>query len=93
MKVTMIRYEKLVNLGNFSNQKLGVEVQLEDGESPHAAIRRAMAFVEKELEPGPDKYNIEQAERIVANPDDYSPKKLREAQNFLSQVGADEIPF
>ena len=93
MKVTIVRYEKLVNLGNFSNQKQGVEVQLEDGETPSEAVKRAMAFVEKNLEPAPDRYDVEQAEKIVANPDDYAPKRLREAQEVLSQAQKDSVPF
>lgn len=93
MKVTVVRYEKLVNLGNFSNQKLGVEVQLEDGETPHDAVKRAKAFVEKNLEPSIEDWRIEDAEKIVANPDDYAPKKLREAQEFLLEYKVDTIPF
>lgn len=95
MKVTIVRYEKLVNLGNYENQKLGVEVQLEDGETPSEAVQRAKAFVDAHVTPKADtNYDIEQARRIVANPDDYAPKKVREAQLLLDAVTeADQIPF
>jgi hypothetical protein len=95
MKVTIVRFEKLINLGNYENQKLGVEVQLDEGETPSEAIKRAKAFVESHLAPKVDtNYDIEQAKRIVANPDDYAPKKVREAQTLLDRVvQEDQIPF
>lgn len=95
MQVTIVRFEKLINLGNYENQKLGVEVQLDEGEAPSEAVKRAKAFVEAHLAPKVDtNYDIEQAKRIVANPDDYAPKKVREAQTLLDRVTEeDSIPF
>jgi len=49
MKVTKIKYEKLVNLGNYEHEKMGIEIELDEKDSPHKAIKRAKAFLEKEL--------------------------------------------
>jgi len=94
MRVESVRYEKLVNLGNYQNQKVGVTVVLEPDESPSEALRRAKAFVEKSLAPEVSEYDIDLSRKIVENPDDYPPKQLREAQKLLERVEAgDEIPF
>jgi len=50
MKVTMVKYEKLKNLGNFQHEKVGIEVVLEETESPHFALKRAKDFVNNELD-------------------------------------------
>jgi hypothetical protein len=93
MKVTVIRYEKLINLGNFSNHKIGVEVALDEGDTPSEALKRAKAFFEKSLEPDPDPYQAESARKIVDHPDDYAPKRVREAQEILDQITRSDIPF
>jgi hypothetical protein len=96
MRVEKVIYKKLVNLGNYSNEQVGVVVLLEPGESPHEALTRAQAFVEKALEKQePDTWQLEQNQRVVDNPDDYAPKKVREAQVWLANhvQAEDEIPF
>jgi hypothetical protein len=45
MRVTALRYERIARLGRFENQKLGVEVTLDEGDKPAAALRRAKRFV------------------------------------------------
>lgn len=41
-----VSYEKLFNLGNYQNVRVGVSVQLVDGEAPADALARARAWVE-----------------------------------------------
>lgn len=94
MRVESVKYEKLVSLGNYENQKIGIVVVLEPDESPAEALRRAQAFVEKVLEPEPSEFEIRDAKKIVSNPDDYAPKRVREAQELLARSeGSEEIPF
>ncbi len=49
MKVTLIRYERLVNLGNFSHAKGAVEIALDDGESPIEAFAKARHLVRTQI--------------------------------------------
>lgn len=49
MKVTEIRYEKLVNLGNFSHAKGGVTMQLDEGESSIEAFAMARRLVKSQI--------------------------------------------
>ena len=50
MRVTEIKYSFLKNLGNYSHKEMGVTVELEEGETPSQAFKRAKSFVEKALD-------------------------------------------
>lgn len=43
-----VKYERLVNTGNYENQRYGVEVAVND-ESPSRALHRARAFVDRQI--------------------------------------------
>ncbi|HRP33529.1 MAG TPA: hypothetical protein PKV73_16650 [Agriterribacter sp.] len=47
MKPDRIIYNKLFPLGQFTNEKIGVEIQLDDGDSPEKALELAKTMVEK----------------------------------------------
>lgn len=47
MKATKITYSRLFNMGDYNNEKIEVEVQLEEGESAAEGLKRAKAFVDK----------------------------------------------
>ena len=49
MRATLIRYERVHNLGNFENERIGIEIQLEEGEKADEAIRLAKIFVNRQL--------------------------------------------
>ncbi len=95
MRVTQVEYSILKNLGNYEHQKVGVTVELEPGESPAEAIKRAKAFCEKVTEPPKDSSQLDYAKRILENSDDYTPKQYRWAEEYLEQNSseADDLPF
>ncbi len=45
MYVVKVSYEQVKNLGNYQSARFGVEVAVNEGESPVAAMDRAKAFV------------------------------------------------
>lgn len=47
----MIRYERVHNLGNYENEKVAIEIQLDEGEKADDAIRLAKIFVNRNLQP------------------------------------------
>jgi hypothetical protein len=49
MKVTEIRYEKLVNLGHFSHAKGSVMIALDEGDSPIEAFAKARHLVATQI--------------------------------------------
>lgn len=46
--ITVIRYERLWNLGNYENEKFCVEAQVQAGEDPAQVLRDLKAFCEQE---------------------------------------------
>ena len=49
MKARKVKYERLVNTGNYSNEKYGIEVILEKGEKVEEAIKKAKRLVNRQL--------------------------------------------
>jgi hypothetical protein len=50
MLVKSIHYERLRNTGNYENDKLGIDVELEEGELVSEAILRARQVVDNGLQ-------------------------------------------
>ncbi len=46
MKATKIYYKKLINLGNYENEEIGIEIELEDNVTAKMALDSARIFVE-----------------------------------------------
>lgn len=46
MKITSVQYGRLVNLGNFENEKLSAWATVEEGETPEEALAKVTAFIE-----------------------------------------------
>lgn len=49
MKAKIVKYERLVNTGNFTHEKYGIEIEIEDGDSAESAIIAAKKFIERQL--------------------------------------------
>lgn len=49
MKIQTIHYERCQGLENYSNMKVGIVVQVEEGESPDEAFEQARVFVHAKL--------------------------------------------
>lgn len=94
MKVVQIEYKKLINTGNFEHQSLAVAVEVEDGETPHDAVKRAKAFVDAELKPRPTENEWASAKRVLENPDNYTGREVKQAQSVAALCEQpEEIPF
>lgn len=92
MKAKKIYYEKCFNLGNYQNEKVGIEIELEEDESVQSALLAAKQFVEAN---SPRKTEvIESAKRTVANPNSYSYGDVMNAKEILeNQPKIDDLPF
>lgn len=94
MQITQIEYKRLANTGNYEHVELGVTVVLEEGETPHAAVARAKAFVDAELKPKPTESEWASAKKILENPDQYRGFEVKQAQQVAALCEApEEIPF
>ena len=49
MKIQTINYQRVQGLPNYSNLKVGVVVQIEEGESPDEAFDKARIFVHAKI--------------------------------------------
>lgn len=49
MKAKTVKYEELVSTGSYSHAKLGIEVELEDGEKAQDVLDMAKLFVKSNL--------------------------------------------
>jgi len=59
MKVISIRYDRLVNTGNYNHEKYGIEIQLDDGDKAQDAIDSAKRLINKQID-------ITETERAIA---------------------------
>ena len=76
MKVLKINYSKVFSLGNYENEKIGIEIEINEGEDATIAMAAAKKFVEKESRNFARKKEMaeqtaksmsEQAERAIGN--------------------------
>ena len=92
MKCTRIYYEKCFNLGNYQNEKVGVEVELAEDETATQAIDAAKKFVEQNNPKNSSK--LEEAKRIVAYPNSHSYSEVVNAQGLIDTTPKeDDLPF
>jgi hypothetical protein len=45
MKATKIFYKRLFNLGNYSHEEIGIEIEIEKGEKADDVLKRAKQFI------------------------------------------------
>jgi hypothetical protein len=92
MKCTRIYYEKCFNLGNYQNEKVGVELELAEGETATEVLKAARIFVELGNPKKEDQ--IEAAKSIIANPNSCSYSAVVRAKELIdSQPKEDDLPF
>lgn len=99
MKAQTVKYERLINKGNYSHEVIGITILVEDGERADDVIAKAKQFVDKHdttNHVNRDSYfQRVEMNRIVENPDDFAPKKVREAKEWLENNSQDsgDLPF
>jgi thioredoxin-like negative regulator of GroEL len=92
MKCTRIYYEKCFNLGNYQNEKIGVEIELAEDESATKALEAAKKFVESHNPKASMK--LEEAKRIVASPNANYYQTVLDAQKIIDNAPyEDDLPF
>ena len=91
MKATKVHYEKTFNLGNYSNEVIGVDVEIEEGETAAEAIKTAREYVNKAQKL---LKNADTLQQIEENPANYNVIAYKTAQHNVeeNQFG-DDIPF
>lgn len=83
MKIQTIQYHKVFNLGNYSNEKIGVDVVIGEGEDPLEAFAEAKRLVEKSHKFFQDLPYYEKAKTIVSSPDDYTGREVKQSHDVI----------
>lgn len=63
MKAKIIKYERLVNKGNYEHEKYGIEIELDPGDDPEQVLNHAKVFVSRQISP-PTEREREIAEKV-----------------------------
>jgi hypothetical protein len=79
MKITTIIYNKVFSLGNYENEKLGIEIELQEGEDAQAAMDKAKQFVEFNHELNSIHDHIQRCEDVLLNADNYTGSQIKQA--------------
>jgi predicted membrane chloride channel (bestrophin family) len=86
MKTKTVSYSKVFSLGNYENEKIGVEIEVEPGDDVQKAIQEARQFVEFNHKLNGLATELEQCERIVNDPDSFTGTQVRRAKERISQI-------
>lgn len=86
MKATKITYARLKSLGDYQHEKIGIELDVEDGEKAKEVLEKARLFVNTELGfKDPNQTLREKHEYILKNPDTVTASRYLEAKEWLQQ--------
>lgn len=94
MKAKKIYYQKCFNLGNYQNEVVGIELEIEEGEKAVDVLEKAKIFVESRdfVKSAIDEYNKSLV--IINSPDDYTGREVKLANEFLEKYEkTDDLPF
>lgn len=88
MEIQTIEYHKVFNLGNYSNEKIGVTIAIAPGENPIDAFAEAKRTVEKShlfFQQLPD---YEKAQQVVADPKNYTGYQVERSEQAIKAFEA-----
>lgn len=86
MKVKSVSFQKLFPTGQFSHEKLGVEIELEENENPDEAMQKARRFVDFNHQVNGIVRSIEQCEEIINNPDHHTGREISDAKSRKQEL-------
>lgn len=98
MKATKIYYKKLFNLGNYSNEEIGVELQVEEGERAADVLHQARQFVNGLDPKNEQEKKYHEACEILQNKAVYNYQRVVEADQYVQEYEIkrderDNLPF
>lgn len=95
MKATKVCYSRLVSKPNFENVKIGIDIEVGEGESAAAAYTLAKDWVDRraEIEKMSD-YTVLAARKVMLDKRNHTLAQIEEAEEILSKVEIqDDLPF
>lgn len=86
MKTKQVSYSKVFSLGNYENEKIGVEIEIQEGDDVQKAIQEARNFVEFNHKVNGLATELAQCERVVSNPEDFTGRQVQRAKERISEI-------
>lgn len=80
MNIKQVEYSKVFNLGNYSNEKIGVVIDITENDNVVDVIAEAKKQVEEAHGFFREYPQYEHAQHIVKNVDDYTGRQVSDAQ-------------
>lgn len=86
MKTKSIHYSKVFSLGNYENEKIGVDIEIQEGDDVQKAIQEARNFVEFNHKLNGFNNELQQQEYIISHPDEFTGLQVRLAKERREQL-------
>lgn len=83
MQIEKISYHKTFNLGNYSNEKIGVDILLGPGDNPIEVFAEAKKQVEKSHNFFQQAPSYEKAKTVVSRPDDFTGREVKQSEELI----------
>lgn len=96
MKAKKIYYKKLISLGNYQNEEIGVEIEIEEGEKADDVLKAAKEFVERNNPTIGIEKAIEKAREVLKYKANHSYAAVVEAEQIVKEyeaAEAEDLPF
>lgn len=90
MKIEKISYHKTFNLGNYSNEKIGIDILLSPEDDPIKVFAEAKKQVEKSHRFFQDLPQYEKAKQMASDPQNYTGNQV---ENSKKVIAAFEINY
>lgn len=86
MKVKTVTYSKVFSLGNFQNEKIGTEIEITEGDNVQTVIQKAREFVEYNHKLNGVITELNQAQHVVDNADNFTGAQVKKAQETINRI-------
>jgi len=98
MKATKIIYKRLFNLGNYSHEEIGIEIEIEKGEKADDVLKRAKQFILAQDPKNENERKYNEALSIVKYKQNHSWQDVVDAEKSIEEYESgknivDELPF
>ena len=95
MKPTKVYYEMCINLGDYEHEKIGIDIELEDGDTVTDAVKAARQRIEVLTGRNKLENDRKAMQKCVSEPDKYSYSTVKKAEEWLAEhpENNDDLPF
>ena len=91
-----VYYERCINLGNYENEKIGIRIELDEGDTVKGAVDAARKRVDSFTATPQLQEERKTYQRIVDHPDTFLYRDVQAAKKWLEEHPSDideDLPF